>query len=171
LLTFINFTRFLFEGNGDISQIAATGSMEPTLKGGDRVIESRLAYWWATPKAGDIVIIKHPAFYPEENLVKRIVAVGGETIQIKDGHIIVDGKERKFITGEPLDSKSPYPCTHHYGEAQPYRVPEGCYFLLGDNIYNSSDSRSFGALPEKDIYIKVIKIIYPTNRARAFSDN
>ena len=152
-------------------------SMNPTLVKRDRIIVNSITYSFNDPKPGDVII-----FHPPENtsdkvttFSKRIIAIGGETIQIRDGNIYVDGKERNlgFQTGSFIypDIKSssylfgerdnPY---LKYGVAEPYHVPEGHYFVMGDNRRHSSDSRHFGAIPREKIIGKIIKIYWPPQR-------
>lgn len=107
-------------------------SMEQTIMTGDRVFGNRLAYLFEKPKRFDIVIFKYPD-HEKELFIKRIIGLPGETVEIKDGKVYIDGSE------EPLDdSFTPEKPLGDYG---PYVVPENSYFMLGDNRNYSKDSR------------------------------
>ena len=120
-----------------------TGSMKDTIQEGDRLIGWRLAYLFSDPKRGDIVIFPFPD-NEEEKYIKRIIGLPGETIEIIDGVLYIDGTvyEEDYIK-EPMRG--------NYG---PYVVPEGCYFMMGDNRNHSSDSRAW-----QNHYVKKSKII------------
>ena len=107
-------------------------SMENTIMTGDRIFGNRLAYVLGDPQRFDIVIFRYPD--DESQLfIKRIIGLPGETVEIIDGKVYIDGSET------PLDdSFTPETPTGNYG---PYTVPENCYFMLGDNRNNSKDSR------------------------------
>ena len=107
-------------------------SMENTIMTGDRIFGNRLAYVLGDPPWCDIVIFRYPD--DESQLfIKRIIGLPGETVEITDGKVYIDGSET------PLDdSFTPETPTGNYG---PYTVPENCYFMLGDNRNNSKDSR------------------------------
>ena len=109
-----------------------SGSMENTIMTGDRIFGNRLAYVLGDPQRFDIVIFRYPD--DESQLfIKRIIGLPGETVEITDGKVYIDGSET------PLDdSFTPETPTGNYG---PYTVPENCYFMLGDNRNNSKDSR------------------------------
>ena len=107
-------------------------SMEDTIMTGDRIFGNRLAYLFSDPQRYDIVIFKYPD--DETQLyIKRVIGLPGETVEIRDGKVYIDGSEA------PLDdSFTPETPVGNYG---PYTVPEGCYFMLGDNRNYSKDSR------------------------------
>lgn len=107
-----------------------TSSMEPTIMVNDRLIANRLSYYFTTPKRGDIVVFKYP---DDEKVlyVKRIIGLSGETVNITRGSV--------YINGEKLDES--YISTSIDGNFGPYTVPDGSYFMLGDNRNNSLDSR------------------------------
>ena len=107
-------------------------SMENTIMTGDRIFGNRLAYVLGDRQRFDIVIFRYPD--DESQLfIKRIIGLPGETVEIIDGKVYIDGSET------PLDdSFTPETPTGNYG---PYTVPENCYFMLGDNRNNSKDSR------------------------------
>lgn len=113
-----------------VNAIVPSASMETTIMVGDRVIGNRLAYNNEDPVRGDIVIFKFPD--DESQLfIKRIIGMPGDTLQIVDGVV--------YINGEQLDE--PYLTTTPLGSFGPITVPEGAYFMLGDNRNNSADSR------------------------------
>ena len=107
-----------------------TGSMENTIKIGDRVVTSRLSYLSKDPQRGDIIVFPYPDD-EELDYIKRIIGLPGETIEGKDGLVYIDGEplEEPYVT-EPLDN-----------DFGPYEVPEDSYFMMGDNRNNSQDSR------------------------------
>ena len=107
-----------------------TSSMETTVMAGDRILVNRLSYVFSEPKRGDIVTF----VYPDDGktlYLKRIMGLPGETIEGKDGIIYIDG--------EPL--KQDYTEEVSEDDIGPYTVPEGAYFMMGDNRNDSWDSR------------------------------
>lgn len=124
-----------------------TGSMEHTIEVNDRVMGLQHAYLFSKPKRGDIVIFPYPD-NPEVTYVKRIIGLPGETVEIKDGFVYIDGT--------PIEE--PYLKEEMTGEYGPYEVPEGCYFMLGDNRNLSADSRRWNNtyVKEEDIIAKVL---------------
>jgi len=109
-------------------------SMLPTLETGQYLIVSRLAYRFGEPQRGDIVVF-HPSTFPEEDVVKRIIGLPGETVSIHGQQV--------FINGQLLDE--PYVGVQNPSDGA-WEVPEGYYFVMGDNRNNSLDSRTWGSL-------------------------
>lgn len=120
-------------------------SMENTIMTGDRFFGNRLAYLFDDPERFDIVVFKYPD--DESQLfVKRVIGLPGETVEIKDGKVYINGSQT------PLDdSFTPETPTGDYG---PYVVPESSYFMLGDNRNHSGDSRFW-----KQPYVEKEKIV------------
>ena len=114
-----------------------TSSMETTIMAGDRVIGSRLSYKFGDPQRGDIAIF----IYPDDEAkgiktyyVKRIIGMPGDTIDIVDGKVYLNGSDTPLdepYLHEPMEPEEP----------QHYEVPDGCYFMLGDNRNYSNDAR------------------------------
>lgn len=125
-------------------------SMVPTLENGQRLVISKIAYEVGSPDYGDIVILKHNQ---NVDYVKRIIGKGGDTIEIKNQVV--------YRNGTPLDE--PYVNEGSYDDFSKVTVPEGCYFVMGDNRSVSLDSRyaSVGFIEEKDIIGKVIFRFWP----------
>ncbi|OAT79512.1 signal peptidase I [Desulfotomaculum copahuensis] len=131
-----------------------SGSMEPTLLVNDRIIVSKLAYHLGEPHRGDIVVFKYP-LDPSRDFVKRLIAVGGETVELRNSHLYINGREM------PENYLPPGMTFANFG---PKKVPKGSYFMLGDNRNNSDDSRVWGPLPRQDIIGKAIMIYWPLDR-------
>jgi len=154
-------------------------SMEPTILDESCLVVEKFTYLWNDPTVGDIIVCDPPDKRSSDDAIsncKRIVARGGETVQVIDGNVFVNGIKREserdnqarnrnrvgpsiYWYGKGKDN--PY-CA--YGVEEPYRVPEGHYFVLGDNHSYSADSRYFGAVPRENIKGKVIKISWPLHR-------
>ena len=137
-----------------------SGSMEPTLNVGDRILVFKLAYDFSSPAIGDVIVFKAP---PTEHcgdpsvtdLVKRIVGLPGETIWSERNTIILNGK--------PLRQDWPHyrllltPITRQ-------KIAPNHYFMMGDNHPESCDSRDWGTLPRSDIIGKVVLKIWPLSQ-------
>ena len=122
-----------------------TGSMIPVVQPNDRLIVNRLAYLFEEPKRGDIVMFAFPDD-EKDNYLKRIIGLPGEKVEIKNGLVYINDSEK------PLDE--PYINDPPNGNYGPYNVPEGCYFMLGDNRDESKDARFWN-----NTYVKKEKIV------------
>jgi signal peptidase I len=114
-----------------VNAIIPTGSMEDTIQVNDRLFAFRLSYLLSQPERGDIIIFD--SNYEDKLLVKRIIGLPGETIEIKDNQVLVDG----VVIDES------YVKEDIRGDFGPYSVPEDSYFMLGDNRNGSHDSRKW----------------------------
>lgn len=135
------------------TSIVEGGSMEPTLEDGERLIFNKLIYIIDEPKRGDIIIINHP----DKNYVKRIIALPGESIELKNSELYINGERYKenFLSDE-LHNRT--------GEFGPIFVPEESYFVMGDNRVISKDSRNgLGYIQRDEIIGRSEVIIYPFN--------
>lgn len=122
-----------------------SGSMESTIMTGDRLIGNRLAYLFSEPERGDIVIFPFPD-QEDTIFIKRIIGLPGETVEIMEGAVYINGqKMNEIYINEPMNPEE---------TAGPFLVPEGCYFMMGDNRNHSADSRYWN---EK--FVKKEKII------------
>ena len=134
-----------------------SGSMENTIMTKSRVIGSRLSYLTDDPERGDIVIFHYP---DDESVyyVKRVIGLPGETVEIVDGKVYINGSDT------PLEEPYlPEPMEGSYG---PYTVPEGSYFMLGDNRNNSRDARYWENkfVKKEKIIAKVLFCYYPLSQ-------
>ena len=134
-------------------------SMEPTLDVGDRVLVNKLSYKFHDVNRGDVVVFERPpgASTGEngeiKDLIKRVIAVGGDTIEAKEGEVYVNSEQVDEDYLEPGTSTDNLPLTE---------IPEGQVFVMGDNRTNSEDSRIFGPIDEDAIvgraFIRVLPI-------------
>jgi len=138
-----------------------SGSMEPTLLVGDRIIIDKLAVDFGTVNRGDIVVFHAPPAVATQcgdadvDLVKRVVGVPGDRISSSGNNILINGNvlHERWTHNEPL------------GPAiTPLTVTAGHYFVVGDNHNNSCDSRFWGLVPKGNIIGKVFLRVWPLNR-------
>lgn len=149
-----------------------SGSMEETLQIGDRVIVNKLAYRIGEPGRGDVVVFEPETFEsesivtkvsrnllesvglrtPESDLIKRVIGLPGETVEIKDGEI--------YINGAPLSEPYLAPGVR-MNDFGPERVPDDGYFVMGDNRGSSRDSRVFGAIEGSRIVGRAFSVVWP----------
>lgn len=171
---------------GEIRWIPSA-SMRPTLIEGDRIFVERFSRFYAEPKRGDIMV-----FYPPEEeiktdpvsimarltgffckdiaYIKRVVGVPGDKLEVKE---FPDGTFKVYINDKPLNE--PYimspddyiPCSNEMF-CGPMRIPDGNYFMMGDNRGNSQDSRFWGFLPKERFIGKAIFTFWPLNRWHIF---
>ena len=151
--------------NGTLGQarVIPSSSMENTLLVGDHLIMSRVGYdagvpftnWhvplWRDPHRRQIIIFK-PPFAPDlPDYVKRVIGLPGETVDVHDGAVWINGKrlEENYTLGR-TEPPRPDALRVAYG-GLPYKVPENCYFAMGDNRENSEDSRYWGCVPRSNI--------------------
>lgn len=131
-----------------------SGSMEPTLQIGDRIIVSKISYRFYEPDRGDIVVFKYP-LDPKRDFVKRLIGKGGETVAIKNSKLYINGRQ------VPEDY---LPAGLEFDDFGPVKIPEGHYLMLGDNRNNSDDSRVWGPLPGELVVGKAVLVYWPLNR-------
>ncbi|PKL79035.1 MAG: signal peptidase I [Candidatus Melainabacteria bacterium HGW-Melainabacteria-1] len=148
-----------------------SGSMIPSLLVGDRLIVEKLSYYFKSPERGEIVVFYPPdsaqqpldggerlmrwlGFTREAAYIKRVVALPGETIEIKQGQVLIDGQvlDEPYIKGPPID------------EMGPRQIPPNHYFMMGDNRNNSRDSRVWGTLPRENVIGKTFLRFWPVQR-------
>ncbi len=128
------------------------GSMLPALENGEFLLVNKLAYVASDPTRGDVVVFRSPS-KPDEDLVKRVVGLPNETVELRDGGVYVDGRrleEDAYFTGVTGSRLS-----------RTIVVPERGYFVLGDNRGQSLDSRSFGIVPRASIVGQVLLVYWP----------
>ena len=119
-----------------INATIPSGSMEKTIMTHSRVLGTRFAYWGSSPKRGDIVVFRYPiddALGKNTHYIKRIIGLPGETVEIKDGAVYIDGEklEENYINGTWTVENDGFT----------FQVPESEYLMLGDNRNNSNDAR------------------------------
>jgi len=133
-------------------------SMEPGMAPGDHILVNRLSYRFWAPTRGDVVVFAFPKDL-KRTFVKRVIAAEGETLELRDNKVFVNGN---FIQ-EPYVKPGDYP---PYG---PEIVPVGKVFVLGDNRRESEDSREWGLLPKSYLLGKAWLVYYPFQRLRLIS--
>jgi signal peptidase I len=153
-----------------------SGSMEPTLKIGDRIVVDKLSYHLHGVDRGDIVVFSTPptencAGPPVSDLVKRVIGLPGETISLVDGYVSINGHllPEPFLPPNVRDDTYPPPSvTAPYSLHEAYRIPAGEVYVMGDNRPESCDSRYWGPIRESTIVGKVDMRIWPVSRIGFF---
>lgn len=136
--------------------VIPTGSMIPTIEIQERVLANKFIYRFEKPKTGDVVVLDDPTGQVP-TLIKRVIAVEGQTVDIEDGGVIVDGVrlDEPYTQGKRTEpGPAPLPVT----------IPQGHVWVMGDNRSNSSDSRVFGPVPISSVHGKAILRIWPLSR-------
>lgn len=137
---------FMFRITGILQE-----SMEPTIYEGDRIIVNCLTYRFGEPERGDVIVARDPDD-KKKDIIKRVIALGGETIEVTDGVL--------YINGVVVDE--PYVINEDVVRGQPKTtVPEGYVYVMGDNRPKSGDSRIFGPVAIDEIIGKVVCVMWP----------
>jgi len=142
-----------------------TGSMLETIQEGDRLVGEKITYHFDSPKRGDVVTFDNPDG-SGSTLIKRVIATGGQTVDLVGGVVYVDGEplDEPYTLGKASD---PLPYSLSGSEiSYPYTVPEGSVWVMGDNRTNSLDSRYFGTIRVDDITSKAVFIFWPFSDAQ-----
>lgn len=143
-------------------------SMVPTIEPGDSIYSEKISVLPAdfVPTPGQVYTFTSPED-PSETLIKRVIAVQGQTVDLIDGSVYVDGVK----TEEPYThGQQSYPMHNEKGITYPFTVPEGCFWAMGDNRGNSSDSRVFGAVPISNIDGRAAYRYWPLFRGASVSE-
>ncbi|UCH50527.1 MAG: signal peptidase I [Chloroflexota bacterium] len=128
-------------------------SMLPTIEEGDYIMVSKASYFFGEPQRGDIIVLRSPQ-NPNSDLIKRVIAMPGDNVEIKDDTVFVNGA----ALVEPYTLEPP-----HY-LVLPQEIPSGQYFVLGDNRNNSSDSHRGWTVPRENIVGKAWITYWPPYR-------
>ncbi|MBL8097617.1 MAG: signal peptidase I [Anaerolineales bacterium] len=141
----------LFVGINAISaRVRVDGySMQPTLEDGEFILVNKMSYQWSEIERGDIIVFHFP-LNPEEELIKRVIGLPGDKVQVQNNQVYVNG----LPLSEPYISQLPA----YSGE---WVVADGYLFVLGDNRNNSNDSKDWGPLPIENIVGKAVLIYWP----------
>lgn len=119
-----------------INATVPSGSMETTIMTKDRLIGFRFSYWFKDPERGDIILFSYPVD-EKKTYIKRIIGLPGETVEIREGNIYIDGSDT------PLAENYLPEEWYLQNDGFYFEVPEDCYFVLGDNRNNSADGRAW----------------------------
>lgn len=141
-----------------------SGSMRTTLIEGDRILVNKFLYRFRPPQRGDIIVFRFPDD-PKRSFIKRLVALGGDTVEIRDGKVLVNGEP---LDGSGIFNHNTYYNSGPYGQqGQSISVPEDAFFVLGDNSSASHDSRFWGFVPKRLVIGRAMCIFWPLTRWRA----
>lgn len=124
-------------------------SMRPTLEDGEFLLVNKTVYFFGDVSRGDIVVFHFP-LNPEEELIKRVIGLPGDSVAVRDSQVFVNGQ----MLNEPYIAQAPL----YSGE---WVVTEGHLFVLGDNRNNSNDSKDWGLLPMENVVGKAVLIYWP----------
>ena len=130
-------------------------SMEPLLADGERIVVNKFVYRFGPVERGDVVVFWYPRD-PSVSFIKRVVALPGDTVEIRSGRLLVNGvTTHESYLPESFHDSDNYP---------PTEIARGFYFVLGDHRRSSNDSRSWGEVPERYIYGRAVFRFWPPRR-------
>jgi signal peptidase I len=137
-----------------------SGSMLPTLEEQDRVLVNKLSYDLHAVHRGDIVVFESPQGEGQiRDLIKRVIALPGETVEAREGQVLINGQPlQEGYLGPGIST----------GPLEPQTIPPDHYFVMGDNRGNSKDSRYFGPIPKSLIVGRAFVKVWPLNHFRFF---
>lgn len=144
------------------ARFVPSGSMKPTFEEGDRLLVEKLSRPWS-PKPGEVVVFRPPARAVEAAgpLIKRVVAVGGQRVEVKDGRLYVDDRPQS----EPYAERITYPNPDWAALGMPGGVvPAGHFLPLGDHRNASLDGHAFGAVPNGHLIGRPLLRVWPPKR-------
>lgn len=136
-------------------------SMHPTYKNGEYLMANKITYKFAEPKRGDVVIFQYSE---TQDFIKRVIGIPGDVVMIKDGAIYINEEkldESNYLSDSVVTNGGSY-----IHEGQSITVPDGQYFVSGDNRPNSSDSREFGPIASEKIKGKAWIVYFPFTEFR-----
>jgi signal peptidase I len=152
-----------------------SGSMEPTLQIGDRILVNKLSYDLHGVDRGNIVVFSRPPTEncggPEVNdLVKRVIGLPGNVVSLSGGYVYIDGKrlDESWLPASEQGVTTPGPPGTPYSLVRPFKVPANDYFVMGDNRTDSCDSRYWGPISKSLIVGKVDLRVWPLTSIKLF---
>jgi signal peptidase I len=136
-------------------------SMEPNFFDAEFILTDKVSYRFGKPQRGEVIVFKAPPEM-EEEYIKRIIGLPGESISIKDNKVFINGKQ---IIESYLDPTLPTSGGYFLQEGEIKVIPPDAYFVLGDNRTHSSDSRAWGFVPKSDITGRAWLIYWPPKKS------
>ncbi len=136
-------------------------SMYPTYKNGEYLMANKVTYRFKEPQRGDVIIFKYSN---TQDFIKRIVGLPGDTVMLKDGQLYINGQildESAYLDNSMYTNGGDF-----LKEGESKEIPEGEYFVCGDNRTHSSDSRTFGSISKEDIKGKAWIVYFPFTQFR-----
>ncbi len=142
--------------------IVSGASMDPTFANGQYLIVDELSYHFEAPQRGDVIIFRYPKD-PSQFFIKRIIGLPGETVLIRNGQV-----EIKKVDGSTVTLNESYVVNLGNGGDATYAIPQGEYFVMGDNRPESSDSRTWGLLPRQNMVGRAFLRLLPVQNIGFF---
>jgi len=132
-------------------------SMFPTFDNGNYIMTDKISYRLAAPQRGDVVVLKNPRD-ESQDFIKRIIGLPGETMEISNNKVIINGKllQEKYLPPQTITTPGNF-----LGEEESIKIPENQYIVVGDNRSHSSDSREWGGITKEEIVGKVFFRYWP----------